>query len=172
MRRRIAANPHTPASLLSLLANDVKSKVQATARQALQREKNPHPASLRSQMEQLTRASRFRNLFVGLASPYMPAKLLWRWAQASAVFDLMEIRWAMCYAIALNPNAGDRTLDYLAHDGNRYVRAAARATLAQRSAQPGVQHAETSRQDTTPDEATGATPATQRASPPARRAAR
>lgn len=82
---------------------------------------------MEEQLVNLLNAGDLLEQFVALASAAMPGGVLASWAAPSQ-------HWALGYAIARNSSASDETLQQLTHDGNRYIRAAARATLAQRSA--------------------------------------
>ena len=130
VRRNVALNPQTPLTLLIRLMQDRKFAVQYPAQKRLRGAAVSKPISLREQVKHLAYSNGVSQRFVALASPVMPARFLWQWLQPPQTFARLTDHWAMRYAIARNSSAHVRTLNHLAHDGNRYVRAAARDTLA------------------------------------------
>ena len=162
VRESVAINPNTPLASLRLLAADLNKRVRYAlqvnpaipqdmriqlvardkainvayrrsleARQTKPADVAPSEnspkthAALETELIRLAHANSQLYRFVALASPFTPTQTL---AKHAASLH----HWELGYAIARNPNASDETLRQLAHTGNRYIRAAARDTLAHR----------------------------------------
>ncbi|GHO47268.1 hypothetical protein [Ktedonospora formicarum] len=134
----LAANPHTPL--------DIIERIIATDDMELWRRVASHPTLMRAHRRP------FRDLFIKelqkhLETSSLPRnfyEILLRLARRSSTLQgaLLEAlvptasvnssHWPERYRTALQEQASDTELAALTHDGNRFVRAAARTTLAKR----------------------------------------
>jgi len=123
VRKRVAENPATPAATIQVLATDTALYTSLLGNPAL-------PDALRQSV-----MARWLAL---LAQSHLVLEQVIACAASAATPALLteyaapKYFWALGFAVARNPGASDETLRQLAHDGNRYIRAAARDTLAQR----------------------------------------
>lgn len=154
IHRAVAENPNTPPQILEQLARDytwtnykvrlaVIRHPQVTARAVermasdsaidIRRAVLQHPLAsepLRRQilahsLDMCAQSSESFYLVLMLAHPLTPA--------ATLVGAVRSTKWLERYAIASNPRAPDHALNILAQDANSLVRAAARATLCNRT---------------------------------------
>lgn len=121
VRLAAAQRPDLAPGILELLAGDRSIHI----RQAVLRHPNT-PASARSQVLDAALGACIHSSepfyhVIALAHPYMPIETL--------QINLNSPIWAERYAIARNPSTPEAIHSTLAHDGNRLVRAAARAAL-------------------------------------------
>jgi hypothetical protein len=123
VRLAIAKNPNTPVSILEQLAGDREASVR---RVAINKYLYQCPEGLPAVLANYARSdnSSFSRLIVLLHSQ-APTELLAK--------NVCSSWWLERYAIAQNPNTSADTLKFLAQDGNRIVRAAAKDNLQQRS---------------------------------------
>ena len=123
IRTRVAAHPNTPDEVLAKLALDAVDGVGATARANPNFRQELEVPMLLAKLTAGTKPSFSRLL--ALLRPEVPV--------ASLAKNFRSSSWLERCAIAQNPMTPDSTLQALLEDGNRVVRAAARANLEQRS---------------------------------------
>jgi Leucine rich repeat variant len=125
MRVRVAVvrNPNVSAAILEHLAGDLSVDVR---REVMRHPATPSGARARiliSSLEMCTRTSESFYHVLALAHPDAPA--------AYVESRISSPEWLERYAITRNPRAPSQILAALADDGNRLVRASARAALAE-----------------------------------------
>lgn len=119
----IAANPNTPVSILEELAQKTRNKeLQEAAIKNIFSRYPDKAVALETFLKSFKPS--FTRLLVFL-NPLAPSSFLAKNFRSSS--------WLERYAIAQNPNTPLNTLKFLLQDGNRIVRAAARANLQQRN---------------------------------------
>ncbi|VEP18345.1 conserved hypothetical protein [Hyella patelloides LEGE 07179] len=144
IRFRVARNPNTPINLLELLANDFSNQIRVAIA------KNPNTPieileSLANDSDLLVRESVSENpkctrqiketIFKNFAKSETPsfsrvALFLSDYAESSVLAENSNsISWLERYAIAQNKQTPQDTLEILAQDGNRIVRATAKESL-------------------------------------------
>jgi len=118
VRQNVARNPQTPLKLLEKLISDHDSTVRKVAvKHYLQKKPDGLPFVLRTYAQNVTELS----LFFILLNPQMPVDVL--------VENSRALEWRIRFAIAYHPNTPKPIRQHLANDGNRIVRATAKAHL-------------------------------------------
>ena len=122
----VAANPNTPIKMLEQIAQK-KTRNQRLQRAAMKNIFSRCPDKLTAFLEKLLKSKQpsFTRVLVFL-NPLAPSEFLAKNFRSSF--------WLERYAIATNPNTPLDPLKFLAQDGNRIVRAAAKANLQQSNA--------------------------------------
>ena len=122
VRACVATNPHTLVDVLVELVGDEDRDVRSAATA------NPNMTT-RVILEICTKGSTPN--FARMLAFFHP-----KCPTVSLVTNFRSLAWEERYAIAQNPKTPDRTLNRLAKDGNRWVRAAANQNLAKLIAAP------------------------------------
>lgn len=120
VRQNVARNPQTPIKLLEKLISGHDSTVRKIAVKNYL-EKNPDglPFVLRTYAQSITYTKLSR--FFMLLHPQIPVDVL--------VENSRALEWRIRFAIAYHPNTPKPIRQQLANDGNRIVRATAKAHL-------------------------------------------
>jgi hypothetical protein len=136
VREAVARNPHTSLKILRHLLKDADDKVRGSALAAIDNRSKTPPV----QERKLSARQQYRRIAEILAESrediaYSFIRLILLAYPELSDHVLAEHatswRWPERYVIARHPNAGRDTLEELASDGNRFVRAAARARLGE-----------------------------------------
>jgi hypothetical protein len=125
VRLAVVRHPHVSTGILEQLAGDRSARVRHAVLAHPNAPAQTRERILLAALEHCQMLSEPAYQTIALAHPLTPA--------AKLLAGVRSLEWIERYAIARNPAAPDEALVALTQDGNRLVRAAARAALDQRS---------------------------------------